>query len=160
MRKLVALSLIIIASFAQFFGVVSAANPTTCDASNTKQAIQCGIGGATGVPVSAAPDTSINNTISSAINILSVLVGIAATVMIIIGGFRYVTSAGDSTKVANARKTVMYALIGLVIVALSQLIIKFVLTKAVSPTTTGSSSQTAGGGTKTCTSPTGTTYAC
>jgi Tfp pilus assembly protein PilN len=57
--------------------------------------------------------------------------------MIIYGGFRYVTSAGDSSKITAARQTIMYALVGLVVVALSQLLVKFVLnasSEAIAPT--------------------------
>lgn len=81
-------------------------------------------------------ETALNNTIKTIINILSVLVGVIAVIMIVIGGFRYITSGGDSTKVSAAKNTILYALVGLVIVALAQIIVKFVLTKAVSPTTT------------------------
>ncbi len=51
--------------------------------------------------------------------------------MIVYGGFRYVTSGGDSSKVGDAKKTILYALIGLVIVALAQVIVKFVLSKTL-----------------------------
>jgi len=72
---------------------------------------------------------SLNDTIASVINLLSVLVGVAAVIMIIIGGFRYITSAGDSNKVTSAKNTIIYAIIGLIIVALAQLIVHFVLNK-------------------------------
>jgi hypothetical protein len=47
--------------------------------------------------------------------------------MLIYGGFRYVTSAGNDTAVATAKKTITYALIGLIIVAFAQVIVHFVL---------------------------------
>lgn len=69
----------------------------------------------------------INGKIASVVNILSSLVGVVAVIMIIIGGFRYITSAGDSNRVSSAKNTIIYALIGLVIVALAQVIVQFVL---------------------------------
>jgi hypothetical protein len=48
----------------------------------------------------------------------------------IYGGFKYITSGGDSGNVTAAKNTIMYALIGLVVVALAQLIVRFVLGKA------------------------------
>lgn len=63
------------------------------------------------------------------INILSWIVGIAAVIMIIIGGFRYLTSAGDPGNTAAARNTIIYAIVGLVIVAFSQAIVAFVLSR-------------------------------
>ncbi len=46
--------------------------------------------------------------------------------MIIIGGLKYITSAGESSNVTSAKNTIMYAIIGLVIVALAQFIVRFV----------------------------------
>jgi hypothetical protein len=79
-------------------------------------------------------DTSAGNTvdlpqlIQRAINIISWIVGVAAVIMIIIGGFKYIISGGDSNNVSGAKNTILYAIIGLVIVALAQIIVRFVLT--------------------------------
>ena len=73
--------------------------------------------------------SSINNIVALVINIFSVVVGIIAVIMIIIGGVRYVTSGGNDQSVASAKNTILYAIIGLVIVALAQIIVKFVLNK-------------------------------
>lgn len=70
---------------------------------------------------------SLTAIIKKVITILSLLVGAISVVMIIIGGFRYVASAGSDKGVESAKKTIMYALIGLVIVALAQVIVQFVL---------------------------------
>jgi hypothetical protein len=72
---------------------------------------------------------TVNNIIVTAINIFSVVVGIVCVVMIIIGGLKYVTSNGDAGNVSGAKNTILYALVGLVIVALAQLIVKFVIQK-------------------------------
>ena len=76
--------------------------------------------------------TDLSQTAKNAITVLSIIVGIAAVIMIIIGGFKYVTSGGDSTKISSAKSTIFYALIGLVVVALAQVIVRLVLTKATS----------------------------
>lgn len=72
---------------------------------------------------------NVNDLVTDIINIFSVVVGIVAVIMIIIGGFRYIVSGGDSGNVTNAKNTILYALIGLVIVALAQFIVRFVLGK-------------------------------
>lgn len=72
----------------------------------------------------------VNNLVSQIINIFSVVVGIVAVIMIIIGGFRYITSGGDSGNVTGAKNTILYAIIGLIIVALAQFVVKFILSKA------------------------------
>lgn len=72
----------------------------------------------------------INNIITDAINIFSIIVGIIAVIMIIVGGFKYITSGGDSGNISSAKNTIIYAVIGLVIVALAQFLVQFVLDKA------------------------------
>jgi Type IV secretion system pilin len=71
--------------------------------------------------------TTINSTIETVINIFSVIVGVVAVIMLIFGGFRYVTSGGDSGNIGNAKNTILYAIVGLVIVAISQAVVQFVL---------------------------------
>ena len=115
--------------------------PSLALAIDTKSAVQCGINGANGTSdCSATPSTSLDDTIKTVINLLSVIVGIVAVIMIIIAGLKYITSAGDSNKVTSAKNTLLYAIIGLVIVALAQTIAHFALTEAKSPDSTGSKS--------------------
>jgi hypothetical protein len=78
--------------------------------------------------------TNVDNLIRQVINFFSALVGIVSVVMIIYGGFKYVTSGGDSGNVTGAKNTIIYAVIGLVIVAMAQFIVQFVLDKAISTT--------------------------
>lgn len=77
----------------------------------------------------AQSTTKVNNTVNFIINVFSFVVGFISVIMIIVGGLMYITSAGDSGKVTNAKNTIMYAIIGLVVVALSQFIVHFVLAK-------------------------------
>ena len=70
---------------------------------------------------------TVNRVIRRIVNLLSVIVGIVAVIMIIIGGFRYVTSGGSDASVTGAKNTILYAVIGLIIVALAQLLVNFVL---------------------------------
>ena len=75
----------------------------------------------------AGPD--VDSTLELAINVFSLIVGIAAVIMIIVGGLKYIMSSGDSSNITSAKNTILYAIIGLVIVALAQVILKFVLQK-------------------------------
>ena len=52
--------------------------------------------------------------------------------MIIIGGLRYITSGGDSGNVTGAKNTILYAVVGLIVVALAQVIVRFVVNRATS----------------------------
>jgi hypothetical protein len=73
--------------------------------------------------------TSINNIVHTIVNILSAVVGIVAVIMIIVGGFRYITSGGNDASVTAAKNTILYAVIGLVVVALAQILVRFTLSK-------------------------------
>ena len=74
----------------------------------------------------------VNSIVTSVINILSLVVGVVAVIMIIIGGLRYITSGGDSGQVGNAKNTILYAVVGLIVVALAQIIVRFVVNRATS----------------------------
>jgi Type IV secretion system pilin len=72
-------------------------------------------------------DANLSALVKKIINVLSVIVGVIAVIMIIIGGLRYITSGGDSGNVSSAKNTIIYAIVGLIIVALAQFIVRFVL---------------------------------
>ncbi|HEV2412505.1 MAG TPA: pilin [Candidatus Saccharimonadales bacterium] len=72
-------------------------------------------------------NTGINSVVKSAINILSFIIGAVSVVMIIIGGFRYIVSGGDSGQIGNAKNTIIYAVVGLIIVIFAQIIVHFVI---------------------------------
>lgn len=71
----------------------------------------------------------IINALKVTITILSIFIGIAAVIMIIVAGLAMITSNGDAQAVAKARGGIIYALIGLVIVAIAQTLVIFVLDK-------------------------------
>ncbi len=83
-----------------------------------------------GCPAQDKSTGKINGAIKTAINLFSLLVGFASVIMIIVGGLKYVTSSGDSNNINSAKNTILYAIIGLVIVGLAQVIVRFVLSKA------------------------------
>lgn len=80
---------------------------------------------------SDTPDgsVSINSAITTVITLLSFIVGIVAVIMVITAGFKYVTAGGDSNKITSAKNTLIYAIIGVAIAVLAQVIVHFVLEK-------------------------------
>lgn len=60
-------------------------------------------------------------------NTILYIVGIIAVIMLIIGGIKYVISGGDAKKVTDAKNTVLYAIIGLIICFLAFAIVNFVI---------------------------------
>ncbi|MFO0881993.1 MAG: pilin [Candidatus Saccharimonadales bacterium] len=88
---------------------------------------------------SNANQNTLPTIIGKIISIFSWVVGAVSVIMLIYGGFKYITSGGDSGGVTAAKNTILYAIVGLVIVALSQVIVNFVLDKANNATSaTGS----------------------
>jgi hypothetical protein len=85
------------------------------------------VGGNGGGCNDSGTQDNLNKLLTKIINIISAIVGVVAVIMIIYGGFKYITSGGDSNNVSGAKNTIIYAIIGLVIVALAQLIVHFVL---------------------------------
>ncbi len=72
---------------------------------------------------------TVQGAVKMALNILSIVAGLVAVVMMIVGGFKYMTSQGESSQTASAKNTILYAVIGLVVAALAQIIVKFVLSR-------------------------------
>ena len=56
------------------------------------------------------------------------LAGAVAVIVIIIGGIRYVMSSGDAGQVQSAKNTILYAVIGLIVVIMAYAIVNFVVT--------------------------------
>ena len=55
------------------------------------------------------------------------VLGLVAVIFVVVGGVKYMTSAGDPGKVQQAKKTIIYALIGLIVCALAFAIVNFVI---------------------------------
>lgn len=70
-----------------------------------------------------------NGIMTVAIRIISLIIGIAAIIMIIINAFKMVISGGDTQAIASARTGLIYALVGLMIAVIAQILVAFVLTE-------------------------------
>lgn len=70
----------------------------------------------------ATPDTMTN-----VMNIVLAVLGALAFLMIVVAGFRYIVSEGEPEKIAEAKRMIIYSLVGLLIVALAATIVNFVI---------------------------------
>lgn len=61
------------------------------------------------------------------------IIGAISVIMLVWGGLRYILSGGDSKKITDAKNTILYAIVGLVIAFLSYAIIGFVLNAIGAP---------------------------
>lgn len=73
--------------------------------------------------------TGVFGLIKNIINVMLMVAGIITVIVIIIGGISYTTSAGDQSKVTQAKNTILYAVIGLVVTILAYAIVNFVIGK-------------------------------
>lgn len=61
------------------------------------------------------------------LNVVYMLAGIVAVLVIIVGGIRYTASNGDSSQIQSAKNTILYGVVGLVIVIAAVAITNFVI---------------------------------
>ena len=76
-------------------------------------------------------------------NVVLYIVGAISVIMLVWGGVRYIISGGDSKKITDAKNTILYAIIGLIIAVLAFAIVNFVLNAIGSVTTTPPPSENA-----------------
>ena len=104
---------------------------TACPADNTpKGQVLSGVG-QTGSDCSGSGISTLAGNVT---DIMSYIVGIIAIIMIIAAGLKYITSGGDSNAIASAKKTLIYALVGLAIAVLAQFLAHFVLNVSINIT--------------------------
>ena len=113
-----------------FFAVAVVANASALTLQEGAQAAQCD-----GCPSDLFGDKGIFKQVT---NTILYIVGIIAVIMLIIGGIKYLLSGGDSKKVTDAKNTVLYAIIGLVVCFLSFAIVNFVISALPSSSKVGS----------------------
>lgn len=120
------LTLFIIPASVAIFGLSALLSPSVfavdpiCSNPNVSEEVKAssGCGG-------SLPDLS--DVIFSIVNGVIAVTGVIALIFVVVGGIQYTTSAGDAAKTQKAKNTILYALIGLAIAALSFMIVNFVI---------------------------------
>lgn len=85
----------------------------------------------------------INGIFTRITNTVLYIVGVISVIMLVWGGLRYILSGGDSKKITDAKNTILYAIIGLVIAVLAYAIVNFVLNTIGVPTNTEETTESA-----------------
>ena len=91
-------------------------------------------GYAQGIGGGAFGTNDLRDTIVSLINVLLGFLGIIAVIIILWGGFQWMTAAGNEEKVSSARTTIIAGVIGLAIIIASFAISRFVIQSFASAT--------------------------
>lgn len=68
-----------------------------------------------------------NGIITKVANIVAIIAGVAAVIIIIIAGMQYMLSTGDPTKVNNAKNAILYAVVGLLVVIVARALVLLVI---------------------------------
>ncbi|HVS58446.1 MAG TPA: peptidoglycan-binding protein [Candidatus Saccharimonadales bacterium] len=97
-------------------------------------------GTATGGSNCSNGTNTLEGVLHTVIVVFSAIVGIIAVIMIIVSGLKFITAGGESSAVASARSTLLYAIIGLIVAALAQVIAHFVVAKSTQTATGATSS--------------------
>ncbi|MDD3773911.1 MAG: pilin [Patescibacteria group bacterium] len=67
------------------------------------------------------------NTISGLISWVFIAAGFLAVIFIIYGGYTMLVAGGDSSKIENGKKMIIWAIVGIVVVALARFAVYFVI---------------------------------
>ena len=78
-------------------------------------------------PVCKNQGAKATDTFKNVVNIILTVLGIVSVIMIVVGGFQYVTSGGDTNKVTTAKNTILYSVIGVVVALLAAFIVQYVV---------------------------------
>jgi hypothetical protein len=92
----------------------------TCQSAAAKESPACKTSGEN-------PVIGKNGILYKVSRVFAVFTGIGAVIVIVIGGFMYVTSGGDPQKATNGRHMIIGAGVGLVIVVFAETILVFII---------------------------------
>lgn len=104
--------------------VVGAVDVVDCNDPRLQQSTLC-----RDAQVTENPLFGPNGILTKVIYILSLVVGVAAVISMVISGLRLTISGGEPSSISSARRGILFALIGLVIAAMAQALVQFVLSK-------------------------------
>lgn len=129
MKNLVLITIIFVSSLFAIQAVIAQPVYAQADASSQQacNAIKSINPNGTGC---GASNNQVSRLIRVTLQLLSIIAGIIAVIMIIISGLKYITSQGDANAISSAKKSLIYAIVGIVIVAFAQIIVQFVLRRA------------------------------
>ena len=109
-----------------FLGVSHFAHAQGIDLTNPNELLTDDFSGATGLG-----QADLQKTIGNIINVILGFLGIVAVVIVLLGGFKWMTAGGNDEKVQDAKKLLIAGVIGLAIIFSAYAITSFVLTSII-----------------------------
>lgn len=132
--KVLFISLLTMLSVAAVPAMVYAQADPAATPSSTKEALCQGVqfaSGATSCDDAGAAKT-VPKVVNLAIRLFQLVIGIISVFTIIAAGLGYITSGGDAAKTKTSRERILYAAVGLMVVVLAEVIVRFVLNRVAS----------------------------
>ncbi|MBR3130988.1 hypothetical protein IKG31_00205 [Candidatus Saccharibacteria bacterium] len=77
------------------------------------------------------PDGTLADNPERIINVFLYIGGLVAVVMVIVAGIQMTTSAGDPSAVKKAKSTILWSVVGLVVMILAYAVVNFVIFRVV-----------------------------
>lgn len=104
---------------------------TSSAAFNPLGGVNCSGSAASSSVCQSKPETisGSNGILGKAVNVVAIIAGVAAVVMLLMASIMFITANGDTNQVANARRTAATVLIGVAIIATGRIIILYVLNR-------------------------------
>ncbi len=107
-------------------GVMAVALPAQpAFAQTCTDAKDCVTKGANNVRTGAS--RSLPETIQQITNVLLFLLGAISVIMLVVGGFKFVTSGGSPEQVKSAKNTIMYSIVGVVVAIVAYAVVDWVI---------------------------------
>jgi nitrogenase subunit NifH len=75
------------------------------------------------------PDIPLDTGLKDIATTLSFIAAVVATIFLVIGGIRYITSNGNPSGIESAKRTITYAIAGLIVSILAAALVGFVLSR-------------------------------
>ena len=139
MNKFKHLALSLVLSLGIFVPTATLLNTSFVGASASSDLICGGVNTESGGTAECNGDAAgeqVSSLLKTGITIFQAIIGIIALFVLMVGGLGYVTSGGDTSKTKTAKDRILYAVIGLVVVGLSQVIVQFTLNRVNESSTT------------------------
>lgn len=80
-----------------------------------------------GLNIDSLPTASPEHGFEVAFNIVAATMASVAVLIIVLAGFKYITSAGDPQAVATSRKAIIYAVVGLAVIGAAWSLVTFII---------------------------------
>lgn len=125
MKKIKNFVLALLAGAVLICGLAMPVSASGTDCPGSMDPAECAKRGVGKIGKSTSPD--IMATIKTILTSVFFVSGVIAVIVIILGGISYMTSQGDAGKVKKGKDTILYGIVGLIIVLMAQVIVTFVL---------------------------------